>query len=502
MHRSVRSHRVRIFTVVAMLALISAALLSFSLTSYAASPKVTVGSAESTDSNGNYAITVTMTDISLSAKKSIDVGIIYNNMAFSIVKTEIASSLEKYTSVGKTGDNPYHIKISASSSTLKPSGTVCTIYFEPIGIPEVKDYVIRASVSGDVSASAVNGEIQVKCAHVYAKESTVDPNCTSGGYTLEKCTKCGGYRQSNKTSPIGHKYEEKGTVAPNCEKDGYTVMECSRCGHRDLREGEKALGHEYGIGASRIVEPTCSSKGYTEYDCLRDGCTYSLKTDYTDTVDHVRGETVTVNSTCQKHGSRSVYCEHCGCCLEEERLEIVPHKFTDTVVPPTCTSKGYTLRVCDACNTTRRENSVAMAEHNYTEIIERPSDCTSAGRKKYLCICGDSYTEEIEAHGHDYVKESVIDATEESDGMINYVCSVCGDTTLRIIPAGSTGSGNSSDKKEPVGLSDEKKETVFVNRLVLNVMFFLATVLVVVLIFIIIKALVREIIFIRKRKRT
>jgi hypothetical protein len=144
-----------------------------------------------------------------------------------------------------------------------------------------------------------------------------------------------------------------------------------------------------------------------------------------------------------------------------------------------------------------------MVEHNYSEIIERPSDCTNAGRKKYLCVCGDSYTEEIEAHGHDYVKESVIDATEESDGMINYVCSVCGDTTPRIIPAGSMEIGGGDDKKFAGSTSDdEKNETVFVNRLVLSVMLFLVIVLVAVLVIVIIKALVKEIIFIRKRKRT
>ena len=501
MHISVFSKIVRIIGILFVITLLITLMSSFSLASHAASPAVELTTADSTDKNGYYAIKLIMTDITISSKKNIDVSIIYNNMAFSIVKAEFSSSVKSYASSGKSGDNPYHIKITAGSSTLKPSGTVCTLYFEPIGIPEVKDYVIRATIGGDVSASASNGEIQVKCAHKYVKESTESPSCTSGGYTLEKCTECGGYRQNNKTEPLGHQYEKTGTVAPNCTQNGYSVMECVRCGFRTTEEGEAPLGHEYGFGASSVVEPTCANKGYTEYKCLRDDCGYILRTDYTDTVDHVRGDVVTVPSTCQKHGSENIYCVHCGLCLEEKRLDLVPHEFDDTVVAPTCTSRGYTLRICRACNTIRRENSVDMTEHSYNTVIERQADCTSAGRKKFVCECGESYTEEIEPLGHDYVKESVIDATEESDGMINYICSVCGDARPQIIPAGSISSGPSDTDK-----TDDKSEfgterDFFVKRLVLSVMLALVVAFAVSLIVLVLRILIKKIAFVKKRSK-
>ena len=49
--------------------------------------------------------------------------------------------------------------------------------------------------------------------------------------------------------------------------------------------------------------------------------------------------------------------------------------------------------------------------HSYTSSVTTAATCTEAGLRTYTCICGDSYTEEIPATGHDYVDD---------------VCTVCG----------------------------------------------------------------------------
>lgn len=49
--------------------------------------------------------------------------------------------------------------------------------------------------------------------------------------------------------------------------------------------------------------------------------------------------------------------------------------------------------------------------HNYTSSVTTAATCTTAGVRTYVCSCGNSYTEEISATGHNYV---------------NGVCSVCG----------------------------------------------------------------------------
>ncbi len=410
--------------------------LTSSFSSYAASASVTVGSASSTNTSGQYEIKINLSDVSLSSGKSIDIALEYNNMAFSIVKTTFSSSVKSYASAGSTGDNPYHIIIKAQSGTLKPSGTVCTVYFKPQGTLSVRDYYINASVSG-VSANVTSGVISVTCSHSFGVDSKVESSCTVGGYTIERCTKCGEYRQTQQKEPLGHDYKQINTVEPDCTQHGYTIEECTRCHLPNTVEGDPPLGHEIGIGKMTVVPPTCAQQGYTQYECLREGCSHVERTDYTDTVPHVEGDPVPVAPTCQRQGSENIYCAYCGIILEEKILDIVPHDFEDTLVEPTCTSPGYTHRECKSCHIVRREKSIDMIEHSYISIVEKEADCTSEGRVKYICFCGDSYTEKIPELGHSNIKESVIDATDESEGLETSVCIRCGNKTTQVLPVGS-----------------------------------------------------------------
>ena len=47
--------------------------------------------------------------------------------------------------------------------------------------------------------------------------------------------------------------------------------------------------------------------------------------------------------------------------------------------------------------------STVECDHNYESAVTTPATCTTAGLKTFTCSCGDSYTEEIAALGHDYV---------------------------------------------------------------------------------------------------
>ena len=457
--------------------LIALLALSSSLASYAATANVTVGSVSSANSDGYYAVTISVSDLSLKVKESIDIALSYNNLAFTSVKTEFSSSVKKYSSAGKSSDNPYHIKITAGTSTLKPSGKICTVYFEPIGLPAVGSYniVTTATVSSGASVKVTSGSISVNCSHSYEMHSTVEPTCTSDGYTLERCTKCEGYRKTNKKDALGHDFKVKDTKAPDCTQNGYTVEECTRCSVHNIIEGEDALGHEFGLEDYKVIEPTCSKQGYTEYYCLRDGCDGVNRVDYTETTDHIGGEAVVTESTCQKHGNKQFYCIHCGILVKEERLELVPHDFEDTIVQPSCTSRGYTLRVCKVCDTVRRENPVEKLEHTYSSVTEREAGCVEEGRIKHICSCGDYYIESIPAVGHDYVKHSVIEPTHESDGLIKYVCSVCGGTYTETVKFddGSSGSGDNSLDIESPGINSHLsgRATLILNVLLIITVF-------------------------------
>ena len=49
------------------------------------------------------------------------------------------------------------------------------------------------------------------------------------------------------------------------------------------------------------------------------------------------------------------------------------------------------------------ENNIDKHEHKYTEKITQKPTCVDKGEKTFTCECGDSYTEEIPAKGHEFV---------------------------------------------------------------------------------------------------
>lgn len=67
-------------------------------------------------------------------------------------------------------------------------------------------------------------------------------------------------------------------------------------------------------------------------------------------------------------------------------------------------------------------------QHSYTKSVVTAPSCTTAGRYRYTCSCGDSYTETVAAPGHDYVRSVVTPATCSTEGRSRYTCSRCKDT--------------------------------------------------------------------------
>ncbi len=65
--------------------------------------------------------------------------------------------------------------------------------------------------------------------------------------------------------------------------------------------------------------------------------------------------------------------------------------------------------------------AVTVHAHAYTATVTTAATCTTPGVRTYACACGESYTEEIPAPGHSYVR------TEENGNYV-YTCSACGDS--------------------------------------------------------------------------
>ena len=79
------------------------------------------------------------------------------------------------------------------------------------------------------------------------------------------------------------------------------------------------------------------------------------------------------------------------------------HSYESVVTNPTCTDAGYTTHTCSKCGDSYTDNNVAATGHSHIESITTAATCTTAGLKTFTCSCGDSYTEEIAALGHDFV---------------------------------------------------------------------------------------------------
>ena len=75
----------------------------------------------------------------------------------------------------------------------------------------------------------------------------------------------------------------------------------------------------------------------------------------------------------------------------------------------TCTEDGVVTYAC-ACGESYTEKIDALG-HNFGSFVTEAT-CTEAGVITYACACGESYTEKIDALGHSF-----------SDG----ACSVCGE---------------------------------------------------------------------------
>ena len=110
------------------------------------------------------------------------------------------------------------------------------------------------------------------------------------------------------------------------------------------------------------------------------------------------------------------------------------HSYKEEVTQePTCTEKGIKTFTCE-CGATYKEE-IPVVEHKYEETITKEATCTTDGEKTFTCtVCGDSYTEPIEAYGHDF-GDFVIDKepTCEHGGSQSRHCSRCEETTDIII---------------------------------------------------------------------
>lgn len=120
------------------------------------------------------------------------------------------------------------------------------------------------------------------------------------------------------------------------------------------------------------------------------------------------------------------------------------HKYSVKLTKdPTCYEEGTLTYTCDCGDT--YEEPVAQLEHQYTDTVTKEPTCTTEGERTYKCsLCGDTYTEVIEAKGHMDGQFTITkEPTCTEPGEKTVYCKVCNEEirTESIDPTGHENTG-------------------------------------------------------------
>ena len=396
-----------------------------------------------------------------------------------------------YVSVAPLADNETNV-FSINFKVLKTNGVI------DLDVKEV--YVLDGNTEVNVTKQASSSvePLTITCKHSYALESetnatcTVDgvkkyvcsvcddeyeevisafghtivavdakaPTCTEkGNEAYEYCSVCD-YTTYKEISETGHSIVKVSGKAPTCTETGYEAYEyCTVCDYTTYIE-LSATGHSY---TAVVTAPTCTKQGFTTYTC---SCGDSYVADEFSATGHTAGDMVVENksnSTCGTpgHYDEVVYCTVCGDEMSRatKTTDTLPHAYTSKITTaPTCTETGVKTFTCSVCGDAYTE-SVNATGHSYNAVITSPT-CTGQGYTTYTCVCGEAYIADyVDSIGHtsaNPVEENYVAPTCTESGSKDVVvyCSVCDEEISR----------------EKVNLAPTDMQTMMVTDIVMQTM--------------------------------
>lgn len=99
---------------------------------------------------------------------------------------------------------------------------------------------------------------------------------------------------------------------------------------------------------------------------------------------------------------------------------------THVIAEETDVMEGVTRTYCSTCGSVVSETTTpSTGTHTctYTSEVTTPATCTSTGVRTYTCtVCGDVYTEDVEAYGHTWI---VTDDTDENGWEVTQEATCC-----------------------------------------------------------------------------
>lgn len=198
-----------------------------------------------------------------------------------------------------------------------------------------------------------------------------------------------------------HTYGEWEHIADaTCTVAGSDTRSCHVCGYKETR-ALPALGHAYTAAVTK--EPTEAETGIRTYTCARCGDAYTEAIDKLP-VSHTHSYTpaITKEASCTEKGVKTFTCS-CGDTYTED-IAPLGHSYSSGVTKePTEAEAGVRTFTCSRCGDSYTETIAKLPpshKHSYTSSVTKEATCTEKGVKIFVCSCGDTYTEDIAAPGH------------------------------------------------------------------------------------------------------
>ena len=370
-----------------------------------------------------------------------------------LVKQEVVDALGHSYNDGVITTNPTCTTEGVKTFTCSACGDTYTESVPVIPhteeiIPAVESTCTATGLTEGKKCS-VCGEILVAQEEVPMKGHTpetvpaVAPGCETIGKTEgEKCAVCGEILKAQEdVAATGHNWVQGEYVqAPNCTDPGTANFSCSNgCGETEVKAVDK-LGHDMVYEEAQL--PTCTEDGHAAGGyCQREGCNYTEGSGVLPATGHSYDDgVITTDPTCTEEGVKTFTCSACGDSYTES-VDALGHSYDDGVITtdPTCTEEGVKTFTCSACGDSYTE-PVTATGHTEEVIPAVAPDCENTGltEGKKCSVCGEvlKAQETVDALGHSY-DDGIITTkpTCTEEGVKTFTCSVCGDTYTEAVDA-------------------------------------------------------------------
>ena len=264
-------------------------------------------------------------------------------------------------SVGNTLSS---IKLPAGFAWEKPETVLekeGTVSYHASYNPDPANYQTAANIAVAVS---ITPKASSACtSHTYGEWTVTTPaTCTAAGIQTRSCLSCN-FKETREIPAPGHDYISTITKEATETAEGIRTYTCSKCQDSYTEAIAKLpASHKHSYSSSVSKQPSCTEKGIKTYTCSC-GDTYSEEIP---ALGHDYASKVTKDATETAEGVRTYTCSKC--------------------------QDSYTEAIAKL---------PASHKHSYSSSVSKQPSCTEKGIKTYTCSCGDTYSEEIPALGHD-----------------------------------------------------------------------------------------------------